>query len=70
LKKLVLPLSLIVPALVFSQAKKKDTATKVNSIEEVVFQKKGTGRTNDLTTVKISAKDAQNVKGLSRLYLL
>ncbi|ALR30402.1 MULTISPECIES: TonB-dependent siderophore receptor [Chryseobacterium] len=65
MKKLVLPLSLIVPALVFSQAKKKDTATKVNSIEEVVFQKKGTGRTNDLTTVKISAKDAQNVASIS-----
>jgi hypothetical protein len=65
LKKLVLPLSLIVPALVFSQAKKKDTTIKVNSIEEVVFQKKGTGRTNDLTTVKISAKDAKNVASIS-----
>ena len=65
MKKLVLPLSLIVPALVFSQAKKKDTTIKVNSIEEVVFQKKGTGRTNDLTTVKISAKDAKNVASIS-----
>lgn len=52
--------------LVFSQArKKKDTTAKVNTIEEVVFQKKTTGKTNDITTVKISAKDAQNVASIS-----
>ncbi|WP_299178612.1 TonB-dependent receptor plug domain-containing protein [uncultured Chryseobacterium sp.] len=65
MKKLVLPLSLIVPVLVFSQTKKKDTTAKVTDIEEVVFQKKVTGRTNDLTTVKISAKDAQQVASIS-----
>lgn len=54
----------MVPMLVFSQTKKRDT-TKVTDIEEVVFQKKVKGRTNDLTTVKISAKDAQNVASIS-----
>ncbi|WP_100074324.1 TonB-dependent receptor plug domain-containing protein [Chryseobacterium camelliae] len=64
MKKLVLPLSLMVPVLVFSQTKKRDTA-KVTDIEEVVFQKKVTGQTTDITTVKISAKDAQNVASIS-----
>ncbi|WP_294210866.1 TonB-dependent receptor plug domain-containing protein [uncultured Chryseobacterium sp.] len=64
MKKLVLPLSLMVPILVFSQTKKRDTA-KVTDIEEVVFQKKITGQTSDITTVKISAKDAQNVASIS-----
>ncbi|SDI86525.1 Outer membrane receptor proteins, mostly Fe transport [Chryseobacterium taeanense] len=65
MKKLVLPLSLMVPALVFSQVRKKKDTMKTTNIEEVVFQKKVTGRTNDLTTVKISAKDAQNVASIS-----
>ncbi|GAB0156977.1 carboxypeptidase-like regulatory domain-containing protein [Chryseobacterium sp. Alg-005] len=65
MKKLVLPLSLMVPLLVFSQTRKKDTTTKVTEIEEVIFQKKTTGKTNDLTTVKISAKDAQQVASIS-----
>ncbi|MBB4805531.1 hypothetical protein HNP38_000803 [Chryseobacterium defluvii] len=64
MKKLVLPLSLMVPVLVFSQTKKRDTA-KVTDIEEVVFQRKATGKTTDLTTVKISAKDAQQVASIS-----
>ena len=64
MKKLVLPLSLMVPMLVFSQNKKRDT-TRTTDIEEVVFQKKVVGSTNDLTTVKISAKDAQNVASIS-----
>lgn len=64
MKKLVLPLSLMVPMLVFSQTKKRDT-TRTTDIEEVVFQKKVTGSTNDLTTIKISAKDAQNVASIS-----
>ncbi len=55
----------MVPVLVFSQTKKKDTATKVANIEEVVFQKKVTGKTNDITAVKISAKDAKNVASIS-----
>jgi hypothetical protein len=54
----------MVPMLVFSQTKKRDT-TRTTDIEEVVFQKKVTGSTNDLTTVKISAKDAQNVASVS-----
>ncbi|UZT98478.1 TonB-dependent receptor [Chryseobacterium fluminis] len=64
MKKLVLPLSLMVPMLVFSQVKKRDT-TKVTDIEEVVFQKKIIGKTTDLTTVKISAKDAKNAATIS-----
>lgn len=64
MKKLVLPLGLILPVLAFSQVKKRDT-TRVNDIEEVVFQKKAVGSTNDLTTVKISARDAQNVASVS-----
>lgn len=64
MKKLVLPLSLMVPMLVFSQTKKRDT-TRTTDIEEVVFQKRAVGSTNDLTTVKISAKDAQNVASIS-----
>lgn len=56
----------MVPMLVFSQAKKRDTAkTRTTDIEEVVFQKKAVGSTNDITTVKISAKDAQNVASVS-----
>ena len=52
--------------LVFSQSKKRDTAkTRTTDIEEVVFQKKVVGSTNDITTVKISAKDAQNVASVS-----
>ncbi|MCT2409610.1 TonB-dependent receptor [Chryseobacterium antibioticum] len=65
MKKLVLPLSLMVPMLIFSQNKKRDTAEKVTDIEEVVFQKKVVGRTNDITNVKISAKDAQSVASIS-----
>ncbi|WP_426278277.1 TonB-dependent receptor plug domain-containing protein [Chryseobacterium sp. S-02] len=64
MKKLVLPLSLIAPLFVFSQTKKKDTATRVTNIEEVVFQRQ-TGKTTDLSSVKISAKDAQNVASIS-----
>ncbi|MCU7613726.1 TonB-dependent receptor plug domain-containing protein [Chryseobacterium sp. GMJ5] len=64
MKKLVLPLSLMVPMLVFSQTKKRDT-TRTTDIEEVVFQKKVVGSTTDLSTVKISAKDAQNVASIS-----
>ncbi len=66
MKKLVLPLSLMVPVLIFSQHRKKDTATtKVTDIEEVVFQKKATGKTNDITNVKISAKDAKGIATIS-----
>ncbi|MBQ0151499.1 MAG: TonB-dependent receptor [Chryseobacterium sp.] len=64
MKKLVLPLSLMVPMLVFSQTKKRDT-TRTTFIEEVVFQKKGTVKTTDLTNVKLSAKDAKNVASIS-----
>lgn len=64
MKKLVLPLSLMVPMLAFSQTKKRDT-TRTTDIEEVVFQKKVVGSTTDITTVKISAKDAQNVASIS-----
>ncbi|WP_419870783.1 TonB-dependent receptor plug domain-containing protein [Chryseobacterium sp. CT-SW4] len=65
MKKIVLPLSILVPMLAFSQVKKKDTITRTTDIEEVVFQKKVVGKTNDLTNVKISAKDAQNVASIS-----
>ncbi|WP_371830625.1 TonB-dependent receptor plug domain-containing protein [Chryseobacterium herbae] len=55
----------MVPMLIFSQNRKRDTADKVTDIEEVVFQKKVVGRTNDITNVKISAKDAKNVASIS-----
>ncbi|MDP9959802.1 TonB-dependent receptor plug domain-containing protein [Chryseobacterium lathyri] len=61
MKKLVLPLSLMVPVLIFSQNRKKDTVDRVTDIEEVVFQKKVIGKTNDITNVKISAKDAKGI---------
>ncbi|WEK70845.1 MAG: TonB-dependent receptor plug domain-containing protein [Candidatus Chryseobacterium colombiense] len=64
MKKLVLPLSLMAPLFVFSQTKKKDTTTRVTNIEEVVFQRQS-GKTTDLSAVKISAKDAQNVASIS-----
>ncbi|MGG5207720.1 TonB-dependent receptor plug domain-containing protein [Chryseobacterium sp. MIQD13] len=64
MKKLVLPLSLMVPMLIFSQNRKRDTADKVTDIEEVVFQKKVVGKTNDITNVKISAKDAKGVASI------
>ncbi|WP_415327375.1 TonB-dependent receptor plug domain-containing protein [Chryseobacterium sp. MMS23-Vi53] len=66
MKKLVLPLSLIFPVLVFSQVKKKkDTIARTTDIEEVVFQKKVAGSTKDITNIKISAKDAKNVASIS-----
>lgn len=52
------------PLFVFSQTKKKDTTTRVTNIEEVVFQRQS-GKTTDLSAVKISAKDAQNVASLA-----
>lgn len=58
-------MSLVVPMLIFSQNRKRDTAEKVTDIEAVVFQKKVIGRTNDITNVKISAKDAQSVASIS-----
>ncbi|WP_343608641.1 TonB-dependent receptor [Chryseobacterium oranimense] len=65
MKKLVLPLSLMVPMLIFSQNRKRDTADKITDIEEVVFQKKVVGKTNDITNVKISAKDAKGAATIS-----
>lgn len=47
----------------FTYAQRDSTQTR--DIEEVVFQKKGSHKSNDLTTVKISAKDAKNVASLS-----
>lgn len=64
LKKIVLPLGLMLPVLVFSQVKKKDTTKVTHYIEEVVFQKKDRG-SKDLTGVRISAKDAKNVASIS-----
>lgn len=56
----------MVPVLIFSQQRKKDTTTiKVTDIEEVVFQKKVVGSTKDITNVKISAKDAKSVATIS-----
>lgn len=62
MKKLVLPLILISPF--FLAQTKKDTV-KVKEIEEVIFQKRATRGSNDITNVKISAKDAQNVASIS-----
>jgi len=55
----------MVPMLIFSQNRKRDTADKVTDIEEVVFQKKVVGKTNDITNVKISAKDAKGAATIS-----
>ena len=38
---------------------------KENEIQEVVFQKKGTRKTNDLTSIEISAKEAREVVSLA-----
>ncbi len=54
----------MVPMLIFSQNRKRDTADKVTDIEEVVFQKRVVGKTNDITNVKISAKDAKGVASI------
>lgn len=62
MKKLVLPLILISPF--FLAQTKKDTV-KVKEIEEVIFQKKAAPGSSDVTGVKISAKDAQNVASIS-----
>lgn len=62
MKKLVLPLILISPF--FLAQTKKDTV-KVKEIEEVIFQKRATRGSKDITNVKISAKDAQNVASIS-----
>ncbi len=55
----------MVPMLIFSQNRKRDTADKITDIEEVVFQKKVVGKTNDITNVKISAKDAKGAATIS-----
>lgn len=62
MKKLVLPLILISPF--FLAQTKKDTV-KVKEIEEVIFQKKAAPGSSDVTGLKISAKDAQNVASIS-----
>lgn len=54
----------MVPMLIFSQNKKRDTAERVTDIEEVVFQKKVIGKTNDINNVRISAKDAKEVASI------
>ncbi|MBW8362281.1 MAG: TonB-dependent receptor plug domain-containing protein [Kaistella sp.] len=47
--------------MLFSQ----NDSVRTSDIQEVVFQKKGSPRSNDLTAVSISAKDAKNVASLS-----
>ncbi len=62
MRKLSLLLLATAPIAFYAQ---KDS-TKVRNIEEVVFQKKGaTFKSNDITSVKLSAKDAQNVASIS-----
>ncbi len=62
MRKISLLLLATAPIAFYAQ---KDT-TKVKTIEEVVFQKKGPVlKSNDITSVKISAKDAQNVASIS-----
>lgn len=63
MKKLILPLSIVAPLFFFAQVKKKDTVN-TKEIEEVIFQKRNS-RANDVSGVKISAKDAQNVASIS-----
>ena len=40
-------------------------AIKENEIQEVVFQKKAKNRTNDITSIEISAKEAKEVASLA-----
>lgn len=63
MKKLILPLSIVAPLFFFAQVKKKDTVN-TKEIEEVIFQKRNS-RADDVSGVKISAKDAQNVASIS-----
>ena len=60
-KKIILA-ALLVP--LFATAQKKDTV-KTNQIEEIVFQKKGSPRASDLTTVNIKAKEAAQIVSVS-----
>ncbi len=49
---------------VFINAQRKDTV-RTQQIEEVVFQKKGSPRSNDLTKVSINPKEAQQIASIS-----
>lgn len=49
---------------VFINAQRKDTV-RIQQIEEVVFQKKGSPRSNDLTKVSINPKEAQQIASIS-----
>jgi|GEM_PF-4548971 hypothetical protein len=51
----------MVPVLFFSQQRKKIATTKIIDIEEVIVRKKATGRTNDLSNVRILVKEAKSV---------
>lgn len=44
-------------------------AVKENEIQEVVFQKRAKNKTNDLTSIEISAKEAQTVFRLSLIHI-
>lgn len=62
MKNLIYFSAALLPIFAFSQ--KKDSV-KTQSIEEVVFQKKGSVRSNDLTKVNINAKEASQIASLS-----
>ncbi|MBS1571472.1 MAG: TonB-dependent receptor [Bacteroidetes bacterium] len=65
--KKIIYLSLLVSPLFFLAQKntKKDSNTKEQQIEEVVFQKRNFQKNTDLTTVKISAKEASQIASIS-----
>lgn len=63
MKKIFLSALATIPVLFFAQ-KKKDTL-RTQNIEEVVFQKKGSPKSNDITKVSISAKEASQIASIS-----
>ncbi len=62
MKNLIYFSAALLPVLAFSQ--KKDTV-RTQNIEEVVFQKKGSVRSNDLTKVSVDPRQAKQIASLS-----
>jgi hypothetical protein len=63
LKKIFVTSLFALPICIWAQ--KKDTVIKEREIEEVVFQKRNARKNTDLTTVKLSAKEAQQIASIS-----
>ena len=63
MKKIFVSACLSLPLLIWAQ--KKDTLVNEKAIEEIVFQKRNARKTTDLTAVKLSAKEAQQIASIS-----